>query len=66
MTIPSKEEKVKEELHRGLGEGRWIGAYNRNSFLLTYLWDITKKASKSGVGGGGGMCQSTLNWVYKL
>ena len=36
MTILSKEEKVKEELHRGLGEGQGGGAYNRNSFLVGY------------------------------
>ena len=54
MTILSKDEKVKGELHRVLGEGQGVGAYNRNRFLLTYR------------SGGGGMCQSTLNWVYKL
>ena len=31
-------------------------------FWLDIDGDITKKASKS----GGGICQSTLNWVYKL
>ena len=43
MTILSKDEKVKEELHRVLGEGQGVGAYNRNRFLLTY---------RSGGGGG--------------
>ena len=64
MTIPPKKEKVETELHRVLGEGQGVGLITGIVFCLHIDGDITKKASKSG--GGGGMCQSTLNWVYKL
>ena len=36
MTIPPKEEKVKEELHLELREGQVVGGYNLTSFLLRY------------------------------
>ena len=44
MTILSKEEKVETELHRVLGEGQGVGAYNRNSLLLTYRWGYNQES----------------------
>ena len=62
--IVKRKKKVKEELHRWWGRGKGLGLITGIAVCLHIDGDITGELLNKE--GGRVMCQSTLNWVYKL